>query len=82
LQQIVEKDASDLSVSFNPRAIEIENAAIKTWTDNNGELIKLPPDEQAAMLKEMSGAAVAVSKEKPALADAYKMVTDAAKRAQ
>src|SRR5580704_1546627 len=82
LQQIVEKDASDLSASFNPRAIEIENAAIKTWTDNNGELIKLPPDEQAEMLKEMSGAAVAVSKEKPALADAYKIVTDAAKRAQ
>jgi TRAP-type transport system periplasmic protein len=82
LQQIVEKDASKLSVSFNPRAIEIENAAIKTWTDNGGELIKLPADEQAEMLKEMSGAAVAVSKEKPALAEAYKIVTDAAQRSR
>jgi TRAP-type C4-dicarboxylate transport system substrate-binding protein len=82
LQQIVEKDASNLSVNFNPRAIEIENAAIKTWTDKGGELINLPPDEQAEMLKEMSGAAAAISKEKPALAEAFKMVTDAAKRAQ
>jgi TRAP-type C4-dicarboxylate transport system substrate-binding protein len=82
LQQIVEKDASKLSVSFNPRAIEIENAAIKTWTDNAGELIKLPADEQAEMLKEMSGTAVAISKEKPALAEAYKIVTDAAQRSQ
>jgi TRAP-type C4-dicarboxylate transport system substrate-binding protein len=82
LQQIVEKDASKLSVSFNPRAIEIENAAIKTWTDNAGELINLPADEQAEMLKEMSGTAVAISKEKPALAEAYKIVTDAAQRSQ
>jgi TRAP-type C4-dicarboxylate transport system substrate-binding protein len=82
LQQIVEKDAASLSVSFNPRAIEIENAAIKTWTDNGGELINLPTDEQAEMLKTMSGAVTTVSKDKPALAEAYKIVTDAAQRSQ
>jgi TRAP-type transport system periplasmic protein len=82
LQQIVEKDAASLSVSFNPRAVEIDNAALKTWTDNGGELIKLPADEQASMLKTMSGAAADVSKDKPALADAYKIVTDAAQRSQ
>jgi TRAP-type C4-dicarboxylate transport system substrate-binding protein len=82
LQQIVEKDAASLSVSFNPRAIEIENMAIKAWTDNGGELIDLPADEQASMLKTMSDAAADVSKDKPALAEAYKIVTDAAQRSQ
>ena len=82
LQQIVEKDAASLSMSFNPRAVEIESAAIKTWTDNGGELINLPADEQTEMLKTMSGAVTTVSKEKPALAEAYKIVTDAAQRSQ
>jgi TRAP-type transport system periplasmic protein len=82
LQQIVEKDANKLSVSFNPRAVEIDNAALKTWTDNGGELINLPSDEQASMLKTMSSAAAEVSKDKPALAEAYKIVLDAAQRSQ
>jgi TRAP-type C4-dicarboxylate transport system substrate-binding protein len=82
LQQIVEKDAASLSVSFNPRAIEIENAATKKWTDNGGELINLPADEQASMLKTMSSAVADVVKDKPALAEAYKLVTDAAQRSQ
>jgi len=82
LQQIVEKDAASLSISFNPRAIEIENVALKTWTQNGGDLIDLPADEQASMLKTMSSAAAEVSKDKPALAEAYKIVTDAAKRSQ
>jgi hypothetical protein len=45
-------------------------------------LINLPADEQASLLKTMSGAAAEVSKEKPALAEAYKIVTDAAQRSQ
>jgi TRAP-type C4-dicarboxylate transport system substrate-binding protein len=82
LQQIVEKDASKLSVSFNPRAVEIDNAALKVWTDNGGELINLPADEQASMLKTMTSAAVEVAKDKPALAEAYKVVSDAAQRSR
>jgi TRAP-type C4-dicarboxylate transport system substrate-binding protein len=80
LQQILEKDAAGVAVSFNPRAIEIENAAIKTWTDNGGELINLPADEQADMLKTLADVGTDVSKDKPALGEAYKIVSEAAKR--
>ena len=81
LQQIVDKDAASVAKSFTPRAIEIDDAANKVWTDNGGELINLPADDQAEMLKAMSSVGAEVSKEKPALADAYKIVTEAAKRA-
>jgi TRAP-type transport system periplasmic protein len=82
LQQIVEKDAASTVTAFQPRAIEIDNAANKTWTDNGGELINLPADEQAEMLKMLSSVGTDVSKEKPALAEAYKIVSDAAQRSQ
>jgi TRAP-type C4-dicarboxylate transport system substrate-binding protein len=82
LQQIVEKDAASTVTAFQPRAIEIDNAANKTWTDNGGELINLPADEQAEMLKMLSSVGDDVSKEKPALAEAYKIVSDAAQRNQ
>ena len=67
LQQIVEKDAAGTVTSFKPRAIEIDNAANKIWTDNGGELINLPADEQAEMLKTLSSVGADISKEKPGL---------------
>ena len=82
LQQVVDKDAPSVAKDFTPRAIEIDNAANKVWTDNGGELINLPADEQADMLKTLVSVGADVSKEKPALSDAYKIVLDAAKRAQ
>jgi TRAP-type C4-dicarboxylate transport system substrate-binding protein len=82
LQQIVEKDAASTVTGFQQRAIEIDNAAAKTWTDAGGELISLPADEQADLLKTLSGVGADVSKEKPALAEAYKIVSDAAQRSQ
>jgi hypothetical protein len=45
-------------------------------------LINLPADEQAELLKTLSSVGADVSKEKPALAEAYKMVSDAAQRHQ
>ena len=82
LQQIVEKDAAGTVTSFQSRAIEIDNAANKTWTDGGGELINLPADEQAELLKTLSSVGADVSKEKPALAESYKIVSDAAQRSQ
>jgi TRAP-type C4-dicarboxylate transport system substrate-binding protein len=82
LQQIVEKDAAGTVTSFMPRAIEIDNAANKTWTDAGGELINLPADEQADMLKMLSSVGADISKDKPGLSAAYKIVSDAAQRSQ
>jgi len=81
LQQIVAKDAASTVTGFQQRADEIDNAAAKVWTDNGGELIKLPADEQAELLKTLATVGADVSKEKPALAEAYKIVSDAAQRA-
>ena len=80
LQQIVEKDAASTVTSFRSRANDIDSAAAKVWTDAGGELISLPADEQAELLKMLSSVGADISKEKPALAEAYKIVSDAAQR--
>jgi TRAP-type transport system periplasmic protein len=80
LQKIVDTNAAKGATAINPAAIEIVNKARKGWTDTGGELISLPPEEQAAMMKTLSGVGAEVSKAKPALSEAYKIVTDAAQR--
>jgi TRAP-type C4-dicarboxylate transport system substrate-binding protein len=80
LQQIIDKDAAAAAIAVNPQAAEIIAKADKSWTDSGGEIIKLPPDEQAAMLKTLASVGEDVSKTKPALSAAYKVVTDAAQR--
>jgi len=80
LQKILDKDAAAEQAAIGPVAIEIVNKARKGWTENGGELISLPPDEQTAMMKTFSGVAADVSKAKPPLNDAYKTLTDAAQR--
>jgi len=82
LQQIIDNDAASTSLSFNPRALEIENAAIKTWSDGGGEFVNLPADEQADMIKTMGSVGTDISKDKPPLAEAYKIVSDAAQRSK
>jgi len=80
LQKIVDKDAATEQAAIGPVAIEIVGKARKGWTDNGGELISLPPDEQAQMMKTFASVGADVSKAKPALDEAYRVVTDAAQR--
>ena len=80
LQKIVDTNAAAGATAINPAAIEIVNNARKGWMDTGGELISLPPEEQAAMMKTLSDVGADVSKAKPALSEAYKIVTDAAQR--
>ena len=80
LQQAVDRAGASESVAINPQALEITAKARKTWLDAGGELIDLPADEQAQMLKTLASVGEDVSKANPALADAYKVVTDAAQR--
>jgi TRAP-type C4-dicarboxylate transport system substrate-binding protein len=82
LQQIIDRDAAAESVAINPRSIDIINASSKGWTDNGGELIRLPADEQAAMLKTLASVGEDVSKARPRVSDAYQAVTEAAQRTQ
>ena len=80
LQKIVDTNAAQGATAINPQAIEIVNNTRKGWTDTGGELISLPLEEQAAMMKTLSGVGAEVSKAKPALSEAYMIVTDAAQR--
>jgi TRAP-type C4-dicarboxylate transport system substrate-binding protein len=78
LQQIVEKVIARETVAINKVAAEFVERMRKTWVARGGELISLPPDEYATMMKTLDTVGHDVSKNKPTLAAAYKVVTDAA----
>jgi TRAP-type C4-dicarboxylate transport system substrate-binding protein len=80
LQQIVDKDAAAEAVAINPWAIEFDGKVRKAWVDGGGELIDLPPDEQASMLKILANVGDEVSSAKPQLSAAYQVGTEAAQR--
>jgi TRAP-type transport system periplasmic protein len=82
LQKIVDSDAAKEQAAIAPVASDIVGKARKGWLDSGGELISLPPDEQADMMKTFSSVGADISKAKPALNEAYTIVTDAAKRTQ
>jgi TRAP-type transport system periplasmic protein len=80
LQKIIDNDAAAQQAAIGPLATEIVNKARKGWTDSGGELIALPPDEEADLMKIFLTAGSEVSKAKPSIEAAYKIVTDAAQR--
>jgi TRAP-type transport system periplasmic protein len=80
LQDIVDRDGAAVSKSINQTALTMYQEQRKAWIDAGGELISLPRDEQASMMASLSSVGEDVSKTKPALHDAYEIVTDAAKR--
>jgi TRAP-type C4-dicarboxylate transport system substrate-binding protein len=80
LQQVIDKDAATAMVQVNPETVTIDANADKRWVDSGGELIDLPADEQASMLKTLSSVAEDVSKTKPAVSAAYQIVAAAAQR--
>ena len=80
LQEIVDQDGAEVSKSIQPVALKMYQEQRKAWVDSGGELISLPRDEQAAMMSTLSSVGDDVSKPKPALHEAYEIVTAAAKR--
>jgi len=80
LQQLVDKDAAAQSLAINAFAVKSVKESEASYTSGGGELIKLPPADQASMLKTISSVAPDVSSKNPALAAAYKIVADAAAR--
>jgi TRAP-type C4-dicarboxylate transport system substrate-binding protein len=82
LQKIIDDDAMAQQTALTPVAIDIFEKARKGWTDAGGELISLPAAEQADMMKTFASVGIDVSKPKPLLSEAYKIVTEAAQRTQ
>jgi TRAP-type C4-dicarboxylate transport system substrate-binding protein len=80
LQEIIDRDGAAESVAINPFAAELLAKARKSWVDKGGELISLPADEQASMMSMLTSVGEDVAKSKPELYQAYKLVTEAAKR--
>jgi TRAP-type C4-dicarboxylate transport system substrate-binding protein len=80
LQEIVDRDGAAVSRSIEPVALKLYQEQRKAWTDGGGELISLPREEQAEMMRMFSSVGDDVSKTKPAVREAYQVVTDAAKR--
>src|ERR1700724_1884543 len=80
LQDIIDRDGAAVSKSIEPVATKMYQEQRKAWTDAGGELISLPREEQASMMASLSSVGEDVSKAKPALHDAYQIVSDAAKR--
>jgi TRAP-type transport system periplasmic protein len=82
LQKIVDSDAAAEQTAIAPVAQDIVEKARKGWTATGGELISLPAAEQNQMMKTFSDAVAEVAKAKPPLAQAYQVVSDAARRTQ
>ena len=80
LQQIVAKDGAEESVKINPWGLDFRHKMQKAWVAQGGELINLPPNEQAEMMKTLASVGQDVSKSNPALHEAYETVVAAAKR--
>jgi TRAP-type transport system periplasmic protein len=80
LQKLVDKDAAEQAVAINPWAVDHRKRVEMEWSTSGGELINLPADEQATLMKTLGDVGQDVSKSNPAVAAAYQVVTEAAQR--
>lgn len=80
LQQIIDRDGAAESLAIDPFAAELHARARKSWVEHGGELISLPADQQATMMRTLETVGADVAKTKPLIAEAYGIVTDAARR--
>jgi TRAP-type C4-dicarboxylate transport system substrate-binding protein len=81
LQDVVDRDAAKEDAAMRPVTAKINTELMHKWKSSGGRLIKLPPANQAKMLKIFASVGADVSSRNPKLAAAYKIVTEAAKRA-
>ena len=80
LRQIIDQDGRSESLAINPLALKMYGNQRKAWVANGGELISLPADEQATMMKILSSVGEDVSRSRPGLHEAFEIVADAARR--
>ena len=82
LQKVVDDAAAKESAEIDKTAADFVEKMRKLWVEHGGELISLPSDEQQQMMKTFATVGHDVSQHRPKLAEAYKIVTDAAARAR
>jgi TRAP-type C4-dicarboxylate transport system substrate-binding protein len=81
LQHLVDSDAAKEDAAIAPMATKMANEYSQEWKSAGGTLIELAPAEHAKMMEVLASVGADVSSKTPPLADAYKVVTEAAKRA-
>ncbi len=81
LQTIIDADALKAATQVNPWAVDFYEKQRRAWTEH-GELISLPPAEQAQMMKDIAAVGAEVAKRKPGLDQAYNTFVEVAKRTQ
>jgi len=81
LQTIIDTDAGKAAAEILPWAADFYESQRKVWSEH-GELISLPADEQAEMMKSLADVGADVAKQKPDLEKAYNVFVEVAKRTQ
>ena len=81
LQAIIDTDAGKASAEIDQWQIGGYAKARETWAEH-GELISLPPAEQAEMMQSLAAVSADVAKRKPKLQEAYDVFAAVAKRTQ
>ncbi len=81
LQHIVDSDAAKEDAAIAPTAAKTANEYLQEWKSAGGISIELSPAEHAKMMETLASVGPDVSSKTPTLADAYKVVIEAAKRA-
>ncbi len=79
LQKILNDDALKAANEVNPWAADFYNKESALW-EQHGEIINLPPDEQAELMKTVAGVGAEVAGRNPELKAAYDVFAAAAKR--
>jgi TRAP-type C4-dicarboxylate transport system substrate-binding protein len=79
LQTIINTDASKAAAEVNPWAADFYGQETEVWKQH-GEVISLPPAEQAEMIQTLQGVGAEVAKRSPDLEQAYNVFVAAAKR--
>ncbi len=81
LQTIVDTDAAKAAAEVNPWEVAFYAKQRQIWAQH-AELISLPADEQAAMMKSLAGVGADVAKRRPELQQAFDTFVAATKRTQ
>jgi TRAP-type transport system periplasmic protein len=79
LQTILDTDAGKAAAEVNTWAADFYGKEAQVW-QQNGEIIKLPADEQAEMMKTLETVGHDVAQRTPDLAKAYDVFAEVAKR--
>ncbi len=79
LQKILNDDALKAAAEVNPWAVDFYNSEAAVWKQH-GEIIDLPPDEQAEFIKTVASVGADIAGRNPELKAAYDVFVAAAQR--